>query len=135
VQTQVDTALAAYMKAGGLYHPSGVVVEIVEMERGDQGCSCDKHHINGGEVMVEDFVMHLHKVQIMVKGWEETAITAFWMNNGINHCHIGFLPCHMVKRATQNDGAVAQVTHVFSMDPQKSGTLPHGDHHMDLPSW
>ena len=51
-------------------HPSGVVVEIVGTERGDQGCSCEEHHINCGEVLAEDVVVRLRKVQILVEGKE-----------------------------------------------------------------
>ena len=38
-------------------HPSGVVVEIVGTERGDQGRSCEEHHINCGEVLAEEVVL------------------------------------------------------------------------------
>jgi hypothetical protein len=56
-------------------------------------------------------------VQILVKGQEETAIAAIWINNGIDRCRVGFLPGHMVAHAARYDGAVVQVTHVFSNDP------------------
>lgn len=97
-------------------HPSGVVVEIVGTERGDQGRSCEEHHINCGEVLAEDVVVRLRKVQILVEGKEETAIAAVWINDGIDRCRVGFLPRHMVKHAARYDGAVAQVTRVFSGD-------------------
>ncbi len=51
----------------------------------------------------------------MVEGQEETAIAAVWINDGINRCHVGFLPRHMVAH-TRYDGAVAQVTCVFCND-------------------
>jgi len=41
-------------------HPSGVVVEIVGTERGDQGRSCEEHEVNCGEVLAEDVVVRLH---------------------------------------------------------------------------
>ena len=103
-------------------HPSGIVVEIVRTEWGDQGRSCDEHNINCGEVLAEDVVVHLRKVQILVEGKEETAIAAIWINDGIDCCRVGFLPCHMVKHAARYDGAVAQVTRVFSGDPEASDT-------------
>jgi hypothetical protein len=43
---------------------------------GDQGCSSEEHVNNCGKVMANDVVVHLCKVQIMVKGWEEVAIVA-----------------------------------------------------------
>ncbi len=57
-------------------HPSGVMVEIVGTERGDQGRSCEEHDVNCGEVLAEDVVVRLRKVQILVEGKEETAIAA-----------------------------------------------------------
>ena len=103
-------------------HPSGVVVEIVGTERGDQGCSCEEHNINCGEVLAEDFVVRLRKVQILVEGKEETAIAAVLVNDGIDRCRVGFLPRHMVKHAARYDGALAQVTRVFSGDWEKFDT-------------
>lgn len=103
-------------------HPSGVVVEIVGTERGDQGRSCEEHHINCGEVLAEDVVVRLRKVQILVEGKEETAIAAVWINDGIDRCRVGFLPRHMVKHAARYDGVVAQVTRVFSGDANACDT-------------
>ena len=110
-------------------HPSGIVVEIVGMERGDQGCSCEEHDINCGGVLVEDVVMPLRKVQILVEGKEEAAIAAVWINDGIDRCRIGFLPRHMVKLAVQYDGAVAQVTRVFAGDPEACDSAEHHQFH------
>ncbi len=103
-------------------HPSGVVVEIVGTEQGDRGRSCEEHPINCGEVLAEDVVVRLRKVQILVEGKEETAIAAVWVNDGIDRCRVGFLPRHMVRHAARYDGAVAQVTRVFSGDQEKSDT-------------
>ena len=101
-------------------HPSGVVVEIVGMERGDQGRSCEEHDVNCGEVLAEDVVVRLRKVQILVEGKEETAIAAVWINNGIDRCRVGFLPRHMLKHAARYDGVVAQVTRIFLSNPEVS---------------
>jgi len=98
-------------------HPSGIVVEIVGTELSCQGCSC-KEHGNCGEVLKEDVVVCLFKIQLMVEGKEETAITAYWVTGGIDRCHVGFVPCHMVRHAPRYDGALAQVTRVFSNDPE-----------------
>ncbi len=43
------------------HHPSGDIVEIVGMERSNQGRSCDEH-LNCGKVIVEDVIVHLQKV-------------------------------------------------------------------------
>jgi hypothetical protein len=98
------------------FHSTGIVVEIVGTERSDRGRSCEEHLANCGKVMANDVVVCLRKVQIMVEGREET-IAAVWINDGIDCCRVGFLPCHMVAHAARYDGAVAQVTHVFCDDP------------------
>jgi hypothetical protein len=112
-----SSAPAVQAMADSSFHPTGIVVEIVGTERSDQGHSCEEHIANCGEVMANDVVVRLQKVQIMVEGWEETAIAAVWINDGIYRCRVGFLPCHMVAHAARYDGAVAQVTRVFCNDP------------------
>ena len=110
-------------------HPSGVVVEIVGTERGDQGRSCEEHEVNCGEVLAEDVVVRLRRVQILVEGKEETAIAAVWINDGIDRCRVGFLPRHMVRHAAQYDGAVVQVTRVFSGDAEVCDTAERRQFH------
>jgi hypothetical protein len=98
-------------------HPSGIVVEIVGTEMSCQGRSCEEHEICG-EVLKEDVVVRLRKIQLMVEGKEETAITAIWVTDGIDRCRVGFVPRHMVRHAARYDGALAQVTRVFSDNPE-----------------
>jgi hypothetical protein len=62
-----------------VFHPPGIVVEIVRTEAGDQGHSCDEHPANCGEVLEPDVVVRLLKVQLMIEGREETAIAAVWV--------------------------------------------------------
>ena len=57
-------------------HPSGIVVEVVGIKMGDRGRSC-KEHSMCGEVVEEDTLLRLRRVQIEVDGHEETAIAAF----------------------------------------------------------
>ncbi len=66
----------------------------------------------------EDTLLRLRRVQIKVDGHEETAIACIWVTDGIHRCHVGFLKCHMLKHAWRFDGALAQVTKVFSADPR-----------------
>ena len=82
-----------------------------------QGRSCEEHEICG-EVMEEDVVVRLRKIQLMVEGKEETAIVAIWVTDGIDRCRVGFLPRHMVRHAARYNGALVQVTHVFSDNPE-----------------
>ena len=74
--------------------------------------SCDKHSVCG-EVLGEDVVVRLRKVQVLVDGKEETAIAGYWITDGMERCRVGFLQRHMVKYAARYDGALAQVTRVL----------------------
>ncbi len=71
-----------------------------------------------GEVVEEDTWLCLGRVQIEVDGHEETAIACIWVTDGIDRCRVGFLKCHMLKHAWRFNGALAQVTKVFSADPR-----------------
>ena len=97
------------------HHPSPIVLHIVGTEADDRGRSCEEHH-HCGEVLEEDMVVRLRKVQIKAGGAEETAIAAVWVTDGIDRCGVGFLQRHMVAYAEQYDGALAQVTRVLSKD-------------------
>ena len=105
------------------------MVEIVGTERGDQGRSCEEHDVNCGEVLAEDVVVRLRKVQILVEGKEETAIAAVWINDGVDRCRVGFLPRHMLKHAARYDGTVAQVTRIFLSNPEVSDTAERRQFH------
>ena len=67
-----------------------------------------------GLVLEEDMVVRLRKVQVLVEGCEETAIACYKVTDGIDRCRVGFLMRHMVANAQLYDGALAQVTKVFS---------------------
>ena len=69
-------------------------------------------------MLKEDVAVRLRKIQLMVEGKEETAIAAIWVTDGIDRCRVGFVPRHMVRHAARYDGALAQVTRVFSGDPE-----------------
>ena len=99
-------------------HPPGIVVEIVGTLMGDRGRSCEEHSVCGS-VLEEDMVVRLRKVQILVDGFEETAIACYWVTDGIDRCRFGFLMRHMVAHAARYDGALAQVTRVFSGEEEE----------------
>ena len=96
------------------HHPSPIVLHIVGTEADNRGQSCKEHHCCG-EVLQEDVVVRLRKVQIQVGGGEETAIAVVWVTDGMDRCRVGFLQRHMVAHAARFDGALAQVTRVLSV--------------------
>ena len=100
-----------------VYHPPGIVVEIVGTDAGDRGRTCEEHQVNCGVVLEEDVVVRLRKVQVVIDGREETAIAVVWVTDGIDRCRVGFLKHCMVHHAARFDRVLAQVTCVFSSDP------------------
>jgi hypothetical protein len=56
-------------------NPSGILVQIVGTQKSFQGRSCEEHEICD-EVLKEDVVVRLRKMQLLVEGKEETVITA-----------------------------------------------------------
>ena len=64
-------------------------------------------------------VVSLWKVQVLGDGCKETAIACIWVTDGVDRCRVGFLMRHMVAHAARYDGALAQVTRVFSGDEKE----------------
>ena len=100
-----------------LIHLIGILIKIVGTEMSCQGHLSEEHEMCG-KVLKEDVVLHLHKMQMMVKGKEKAAIAAIWVMDEINLCRAGFIPCHMVRPTAQYNGTLAQVTCIFSGNPE-----------------
>ena len=71
----MPAALSVPLSLDKPIHPCGILVEIVGTAVSCQGRLCKEHKICGN-VLKEDVVVRLHKLQLMVGGKEETAITA-----------------------------------------------------------
>ena len=97
------------------YHPHGDTVKIVGVNSPTNRQSCEEHPICG-DVVIEDVVLHLRKVQVLMNQQEQSAIAAFWVSDGIDRCCIGYLPKAYVKNWKQYDGALIQVVEVYSGD-------------------
>ena len=97
------------------YHPHGDTVEIVGVNSPTNRRPCEEHRICG-EVVIEDVVLRLRKIQVQMNQQEQSAIAAFWVSNGIDHCRVGYLPKAYVKNWEQYDGALVQVVEVYSGD-------------------
>ena len=95
------------------FHPTAVTLEIVGLESNTQGRSCDMH-ATCGCLVKEDVVLRLRKVQVVVEGMEESAIAAYHVSDGVDSCRVGFLKRHLVKHSKQYEGALVQVTEVYS---------------------
>ncbi len=125
----VAAAPAPNMAAGSAYapapsrHPSGIILDVVGTAGTDCGRSC-KEHACCGDILENDILVKLLREQILVldaiarggKMKEETAITVNWVSDGIDCCHIGFLPRAFVMQGSIWDGVLCQVVEVFQKD-------------------
>ncbi len=101
------------------YHPSGITIEIVGTEASSNGRTCDAHDVLSGSDLSDDVVVRLRKLQILnTKGAEETTIAAYLVSDGIDQCQVGFLPRHLVPHAKNYDGALAQITEVYTRESE-----------------
>ena len=65
-----------------------------------------------------DLLPHL-QVQMWNPGIEETVLVAHWVMNDVDRCQVVFISYHLVKHGVSFDGALAQVTEVYSVDDKK----------------
>ena len=73
------------------HHPWGQTVEIFGIKSPTNWHCCEEHTICGA-VLREDCVVRLRKVQVIVNEKEESAIATFWASDGVDRCHVSFLP-------------------------------------------
>ena len=97
------------------HHPWGRTVEIFGIESPTNGRSCKEHRICGC-VLQEDSVVHFRKVQVLIEGKEESAIAAFWVSDGVDRCRVGYLPKFHVTHWKSLEGALAQITEIYTED-------------------
>jgi hypothetical protein len=97
------------------YHPDGLTVDIVGIIASDCGHNC-KDHPFCGEIVVLAIVVYFCREMIHVVDSahggprrEEPAIVVYWVTNGINACHIGFIPWHITHHAAHYDGVLGQI--------------------------
>ena len=72
------------------HHPWGQAVKKSGIELPTNGCCCEENTICGA-VLTEDCVVRFSKVQVIVKEKEESTIVVFWVSDGVDRCHVGFL--------------------------------------------
>ena len=79
------------------------------------GCCCEEHTICG-TVLTDDCVVRFRKVQVIVNEKEESAIAVLWVSDGVDWCHISFIPWHHVKHWKKLKGVLAQIAEVYTGD-------------------
>ena len=106
-----------------LTHPTGEIVEIVGINSNINGQSCEEHDTCGC-VLAEDTLIRLQKHQVFINRHEQSAVGVYWVSDGVDRCLLGFLHCHQVKNLNKLEGALSQVTEVYS-DNSESPTKCH----------
>ena len=104
-------------------HLLGEIVEIVGINSNTNGCSCEEHHTCGC-VLEEDSLVRLRKRQVYINGHEQSAVGVYWVSDGVDRCLVGYLHHHQVKHLNKLEGALCQVTEVYS-DNSDSPTKWH----------
>ena len=107
-------------------HPWGQTIEIFGIDSPTNGRMCEEHPICG-HVLQEDVVVRFRKVQVVIKEKEESAIAAFWVLDGIDRCHVGYLPRHHVKHWKRLEGCLGQIIEVYGEDADSP--MKHQKHH------
>ena len=105
------------------FHPLGEIVEIVGINSNTNGHSCEEHH-TCGRVLEEDSLVQLRKRQVYINGHEQSAVGVYWVSDGVDRCLVGYLHRHQVKHLNKLEGALCQVTEVYS-DNSDSPTKRH----------
>ena len=95
------------------FHPLGEIVEIVGINSNTNGRSCEEHHTCGC-VLEEDCLVRLRKRQVYINGHEQSLVGVYWVSDGVDRCLVGYLHRHQVKHLNKLEGALCQVTEVYS---------------------
>jgi hypothetical protein len=104
-------------------HPSGITIDIVGIDAGDNGRSCENHTICGS-VVAPDVVVRIRAVQVKRKvdadnsEPEDSALAVYHVTGGIDACRVGFLRRHLLKYKDEYDGRLAQVIEVFGTNSE-----------------
>ena len=107
----------------GATPPSGLVLDIIGIAAGKRGRRCEDNMVCCGDLLEEDSVVRLRMERILVPNFlagkgrkkrEVTAITVNWVTDGVDHCHVGFLPRAYALEGAIYDGVLCWVTEDFS---------------------
>ena len=72
-------------------HPTGETVDIVGINCGDNGRSCEEFPVCG-DALKHDSLVRIRSEQMMIEGVEQAVMSVFWVTDGVDRCRVGFLP-------------------------------------------
>ena len=89
-------------------HPTGETVDIVGINCGDNGRSCEEFPVCG-DALKHDSLVRIRSEQMMIEGVEQAVMSVFWVMDGVDRCRVGFLPKHFLRYKQAYDGRLAQI--------------------------
>ena len=66
-------------------HPTGETVDIVGINCGHSGCSCEEFPVCG-DALKHDSLVRIQSEQMMIEGVEQAVMSVFWVMDGVDHC-------------------------------------------------
>ena len=69
--------------------------------------------------MEEGSLIRLRKRQVYINGHEQSVVGVYWVSDGMDRCLVAYLHHHQVKHLNKLEGALCQVTEVYSDSPTK----------------
>jgi hypothetical protein len=118
VQVSLRGVKSTFNYAPTVKHPKGQSVDILGINRTDRGRHCKDHDICGHS-LEENLLVHIHREVFTTKDKgkivEQTALSIYSVDMGVNRCHVGFLPHAYVQTGTLFDGVLFQASIFFLM--------------------
>ena len=109
-------------------HPTGETVDIVGINCGDNGHSCEEFPVCG-DALKHDSLVHTSSDQILIEGVEQAVMSVFWVTDGVDHWQVGFLPKHFLHHKQAYDGRLTQITEFLAKsDSPCDQAKSHRDH-------
>ena len=66
-------------------YPTGETVDIVGINWGDNGHSCEEFTVCG-DALKHDSIVCLWLEQVVIEGVEQAVMSFFWVTDGVDHC-------------------------------------------------
>ena len=90
-------------------HPTGETVDIVGINCGDNGHSCEEFPVCG-DALRHGLLVCLWSEQMMIEGVEQALMSIFGVTDGVNRCRVGFLLKQFLCHKQAYDGRLTEIT-------------------------
>ena len=107
-------------------NPAQEQIDVVGLDKANNGRSCDRHSCCGQSLQV-GMIVSFSSVTVSINGRDELAIAVHRVNDG---CRIGFLKKFMVRRSSIFEGVQARVIRILTADTSSTPeVLDRAFHH------